>query len=90
MLHCVKLPTLPRRQVGDSRKGSPHSPRIGALHNHRIIPYLPGSPGAPFSASPSLGNQEDYGVDTLKITDDDAAFILGKGGKTKAGIPIGG
>lgn len=22
-------------------------------------------------------------VDTLKITDDDAAFILGKGGKTK-------
>lgn len=29
--------------------------------------------------------KEDYGVDTLKITDDDAAFILGKGGKTKAG-----
>ena len=27
--------------------------------------------------------EEDYGVDTLKITDDDAAFILGKGGKTK-------
>ena len=27
--------------------------------------------------------KEDYGVDTLKITDDDAAFILGKGGKTK-------
>merc|ERR1719253_2592889 len=26
---------------------------------------------------------DDYGVDTLKITDDDAAFILGKGGKTK-------
>ncbi|CAJ1362607.1 unnamed protein product [Effrenium voratum] len=29
---------------------------------------------------------EDYGVDTLKITDDDAAFILGKGGKTKEKI----
>merc|ERR1719253_2374032 len=26
---------------------------------------------------------DDYGVDTLKITDDDAAFVLGKGGKTK-------
>mmetsp|Transcript_74087 Transcript_74087/g.192401 ORF Transcript_74087/g.192401 Transcript_74087/m.192401 type:complete len:626 (-) Transcript_74087:94-1971(-) len=26
---------------------------------------------------------EDYGVDTIKISDDDAAFILGKGGKTK-------
>merc|ERR1719253_369479 len=26
---------------------------------------------------------DDYGVDTIKITDDDAAFILGKGGKTK-------
>eukprot|EP00438_Fugacium_kawagutii_P021787 Skav236015 [mRNA] locus=scaffold3189:141253:142121:- [translate_table: standard] len=30
--------------------------------------------------------KEDYGVDTLKITDDDAAFILGKGGKTKEKI----
>ncbi|CAK0832649.1 unnamed protein product, partial [Prorocentrum cordatum] len=29
---------------------------------------------------------EDYGVDTMKITDDDAAFILGKGGKTKEKI----
>merc|ERR1719414_1566815 len=28
----------------------------------------------------------DYGVDTMKITDDDAAFILGKGGKTKEKI----
>eukprot|EP00434_Breviolum_minutum_P031545 symbB.v1.2.027892.t1/scaffold2895.1/size67727/4 len=26
---------------------------------------------------------DDYGVDSMKITDDDAAFILGKGGKTK-------
>merc|ERR1719188_1581063 len=25
----------------------------------------------------------DYGVESMKITDDDAAFILGKGGKTK-------
>jgi len=32
--------------------------------------------------------EEDYGVDTLKITDDDAAFILGKGGKTK--VPLRG
>ena len=31
----------------------------------------------------TLNAEEDYGVDTLKITDDDAAFILGKGGKTK-------
>eukprot|EP00439_Symbiodinium_sp_Y106_P034997 s727_g4.t1 len=29
---------------------------------------------------------DDYGVDTMKITDDDAAFILGKGGKTKEKI----
>ncbi|CAE8650973.1 unnamed protein product, partial [Polarella glacialis] len=29
---------------------------------------------------------EDYGVDTIKITDDDAAFVLGKGGKTKEKI----
>ncbi|CAE8695844.1 unnamed protein product [Polarella glacialis] len=29
---------------------------------------------------------EDYGVDTIKISDDDAAFILGKGGKTKEKI----
>ncbi|CAJ1380430.1 unnamed protein product, partial [Effrenium voratum] len=29
---------------------------------------------------------EDHGVDTMKITDDDAAFILGKGGKTKEKI----
>mmetsp|Transcript_69159 Transcript_69159/g.165842 ORF Transcript_69159/g.165842 Transcript_69159/m.165842 type:complete len:624 (+) Transcript_69159:115-1986(+) len=29
---------------------------------------------------------DDYGVETLKITDDDAAFILGKGGKTKEKI----
>lgn len=26
---------------------------------------------------------DDYDVDTMKITDDDAAFVLGKGGKTK-------
>eukprot|EP00439_Symbiodinium_sp_Y106_P081598 s57_g20.t1 len=41
------------------------------------------------SRSRSGGRQkrpEDYGVDTLKITDDDAAFILGKGGKTKEKI----
>eukprot|EP00913_Durusdinium_trenchii_P023000 g21596.t1 len=31
-------------------------------------------------------DREDYGVDTMKITDDDAAFILGKGGKTKEKI----
>eukprot|EP00439_Symbiodinium_sp_Y106_P052659 s3420_g7.t1 len=29
---------------------------------------------------------EDHGVDTMKITDDDAAFILGKGGRTKEKI----
>jgi len=29
---------------------------------------------------------DDYGVDTMKISDDDAAFILGKGGKTKMKI----
>jgi len=29
---------------------------------------------------------DDYGVDTMKISDDDAAFILGKGGKTKEKI----
>jgi hypothetical protein len=29
---------------------------------------------------------DDYGVDSIKITDDDAAFILGKGGKTKEKI----
>jgi hypothetical protein len=28
----------------------------------------------------------DYGVETIKITDDDAAFVLGKGGKTKEKI----
>mmetsp|Transcript_54219 Transcript_54219/g.101699 ORF Transcript_54219/g.101699 Transcript_54219/m.101699 type:complete len:121 (-) Transcript_54219:5-367(-) len=41
------------------------------------------------SRSGSQGREkkpEDYGVDTLKITDDDAAFILGKGGKTKEKI----
>mmetsp|Transcript_5446 Transcript_5446/g.8789 ORF Transcript_5446/g.8789 Transcript_5446/m.8789 type:complete len:325 (+) Transcript_5446:40-1014(+) len=31
----------------------------------------------------STKKPDDYGVDTMKITDDDAAFILGKGGKTK-------
>lgn len=30
--------------------------------------------------------KQDYGVDTMKITDDDAAFILGKGGRTKEKI----
>lgn len=29
---------------------------------------------------------DDYGVDSMKITDDDAAFILGKGGRTKEKI----
>merc|ERR1719384_2978675 len=45
------------------------------------------------SRSPSEGEgggrakkPDDYGVDTMKITDDDAAFILGKGGKTKEKI----
>mmetsp|Transcript_51343 Transcript_51343/g.153534 ORF Transcript_51343/g.153534 Transcript_51343/m.153534 type:complete len:606 (+) Transcript_51343:33-1850(+) len=43
------------------------------------------------SRSPSQGaarnkRPDDYGVDTMKITDDDAAFILGKGGKTKEKI----
>jgi len=43
------------------------------------------------SRSPSQGvarnkKPDDYGVDTMKITDDDAAFILGKGGKTKEKI----
>ncbi len=33
-----------------------------------------------------LGPKQDYGVDTMKITDDDAAFILGKGGRTKEKI----
>lgn len=38
------------------------------------------------SRSKSQGNTkrpDDYGVDSMKITDDDAAFILGKGGRTK-------
>mmetsp|Transcript_58814 Transcript_58814/g.191850 ORF Transcript_58814/g.191850 Transcript_58814/m.191850 type:complete len:601 (-) Transcript_58814:378-2180(-) len=41
------------------------------------------------SRSASRGKKskpDDYGVDTMKITDDDAAFILGKGGKTKEKI----
>ena len=42
------------------------------------------------SRRPSRGGRvkkpDDYGVDTMKITDDDAAFILGKGGKTKEKI----
>ncbi|CAJ1425560.1 unnamed protein product [Effrenium voratum] len=39
------------------------------------------------SRSPSRHKKpEDYGVDTMKITDDDAAFILGKGGRTKEKI----
>lgn len=43
------------------------------------------------SASPNKDAQrhrkpDDFGVDTMKITDDDAAFILGKGGKTKEKI----
>eukprot|EP00927_Polykrikos_kofoidii_P031139 TRINITY_DN267_c0_g2_i4.p1 TRINITY_DN267_c0_g2~~TRINITY_DN267_c0_g2_i4.p1 ORF type:complete len:621 (-),score=93.25 TRINITY_DN267_c0_g2_i4:139-1950(-) len=32
---------------------------------------------------PRKNKPDDYGVDTMKISDDDAAFILGKGGKTK-------
>lgn len=35
------------------------------------------------SKSGGNGRPADYGVDTIKISDDDAAFILGKGGKTK-------
>merc|ERR1719230_1143284 len=42
------------------------------------------------SRSPSGGGRKgrdgDHGVDTLKLTDGDAAFLLGKGGKTKAKI----
>lgn len=38
------------------------------------------------SPSPKKNRPEDYGVDTMKITDDDAAFILGKGGRTKEKI----
>eukprot|EP00434_Breviolum_minutum_P005674 symbB.v1.2.004998.t1/scaffold288.1/size478366/28 len=38
------------------------------------------------SPSPKKNKPEDYGVDTMKITDDDAAFILGKGGRTKEKI----
>lgn len=38
------------------------------------------------SPSPKKNRSEDYGVDTMKITDDDAAFILGKGGRTKEKI----
>lgn len=38
------------------------------------------------SRSRGEAKPEDYGVDTLKITDDDAAFVLGKGGKTKEKI----
>jgi len=37
-------------------------------------------------AAPRNKKPDDYGVDTMKITDDDAAFILGKGGKTKEKI----
>eukprot|EP00933_Yihiella_yeosuensis_P051393 TRINITY_DN4931_c2_g1_i1.p1 TRINITY_DN4931_c2_g1~~TRINITY_DN4931_c2_g1_i1.p1 ORF type:complete len:607 (-),score=93.18 TRINITY_DN4931_c2_g1_i1:55-1875(-) len=33
--------------------------------------------------SRSASKASDHGVDTMKITDDDAAFILGKNGKTK-------
>jgi len=35
---------------------------------------------------PKKKRPDDYGVDTMKITDDDAAFILGKGGKTREKI----
>jgi len=37
-------------------------------------------------SGPRNKRPDDYGVDTMKITDDDAAFILGKGGKTKEKI----
>merc|ERR1719223_587487 len=39
-----------------------------------------------YDAPASNRKLDDYGVDTMKITDDDAAFILGKGGKTKEKI----
>lgn len=35
------------------------------------------------SRSGDGGGRGDYGVDSIQITDDDAAFVLGKGGKTK-------
>ena len=38
------------------------------------------------SIHPWVSLVKDYGVDTMKITDDDAAFILGKGGRTKEKI----
>mmetsp|Transcript_83426 Transcript_83426/g.202286 ORF Transcript_83426/g.202286 Transcript_83426/m.202286 type:complete len:612 (-) Transcript_83426:255-2090(-) len=41
---------------------------------------------SPSQGAPRNKKPDDYGVDTMKITDDDAAFILGKGGKTKEKI----
>jgi hypothetical protein len=57
------------------------SPAVGV-----VVSTLLHSEGTSFAgASRGGGNKrpDDYGVDTMKITDDDAAFILGKGGKTK-------
>merc|ERR1719264_2381132 len=44
------------------------------------------SPSRSHDAPARNRKPDDYGVDTMKITDDDAAFILGKGGKTKEKI----
>jgi len=45
-----------------------------------------GRSGSPQGGDSRPKKPDDYGVDTMKITDDDAAFILGKGGKTKEKI----
>eukprot|EP00927_Polykrikos_kofoidii_P031138 TRINITY_DN267_c0_g2_i3.p1 TRINITY_DN267_c0_g2~~TRINITY_DN267_c0_g2_i3.p1 ORF type:complete len:602 (-),score=101.15 TRINITY_DN267_c0_g2_i3:87-1892(-) len=72
----------------DSRRGS----RDGGASPRRRDSRSP-SRGRRDSRCPSRNDErtrnrkpDDYGVDTMKITDDDAAFILGKGGKTKEKI----
>ncbi|CAJ1375275.1 unnamed protein product [Effrenium voratum] len=70
--------------LDQGRADDPMAPRVCGAVDWRGVEQL-ASPGCP--TKPKVKEaKDDYGVDTLKITDDDAAFILGKGGKTKEKI----
>eukprot|EP00971_Amphidinium_carterae_P078564 1554311-Amphidinium_carterae.1 len=60
-----------------------HSAQFGVVMDERSFPTLADIDCSDDAAREKTKRPDDYGVESMKITDDDAAFILGKGGKTK-------
>ena len=89
----------PPRRITRDRPATPgtevkeDSKRVGERSRSQSPGKSPGKSRSPSRSASRSRSQDDkkkgdkgkgdYGVETIKLTDGDAAFILGKGGKTK-------